>query len=224
MHKFAFFLECLFRLLLGEFFLTGVFHLSSMQFDLLQTADKTLALHSIRELREISSVGDLSAQLALCHRYILGFYGGYDKDQATGYVRNFIQSSISVDVQNIYEGSELTPSMRFVYAVLNEKSMHCTLLCTMYILVYISLCFLVYALVYILLYSLVYTLVYILVYILLQFLVYVLVYVLGYISFLLSCVCLCLPPCLHSFVCSCLHPFVHSCLHSCVHSCTVHTH
>lgn len=85
-------------------------------------ADKTLALHSIRELREISSVGDLSAQLSLCHRYVLGFYGGYGKDQATGYVRNFVQSSISVDVQNIYEGSELTPSMRFVFAVqLNTK-------------------------------------------------------------------------------------------------------
>lgn len=78
------------------------------------TQDRSVELRCLRELREICCQGDVAAQLALCNLYVTGIYGGYSREQASGYVRKFVQSSDVIDVRNIYECSELTPSMRHI--------------------------------------------------------------------------------------------------------------
>jgi len=74
--------------------------------------DRSTELQSVRELRNIAILGDMSARLTLCHLYAAGRYGGCARQQAVSYVRDFVQSSAVLDVRAVYSGIELTRSMR----------------------------------------------------------------------------------------------------------------
>jgi len=77
--------------------------------------DRSTELQSVRELRNIAILGDVSARLTLCRLYAAGKYGGCDRQQAVSYIREFIQSSAVLDVRAVYGGKELTHSMRCVH-------------------------------------------------------------------------------------------------------------
>ena len=76
--------------------------------------DRSTELQSVRELRSIAILGDMSARLTLCRLYAAGKYGGCPRQQAVSYVREFVQSSAVLDVRAVYSGKELTHSMRSV--------------------------------------------------------------------------------------------------------------
>jgi len=81
---------------------------------MIQQVDRSTELQSVRELRNIAILGDMSARLTLCGLYAAGKYGGCDRQQAVSYVREFFQSSTVLDVSAVYSGTELTHSMRLV--------------------------------------------------------------------------------------------------------------
>jgi hypothetical protein len=78
----------------------------------IQTVERTVELQSVRELREIAAAGDLNARLTLCRLYSVGKYGGCPKGEAISYVRDCIRSSKCIDVCRVFDGPQLTESMR----------------------------------------------------------------------------------------------------------------
>ena len=92
-----------------------------------QQSDKAAELHSVRELRDIASLGDLDAQLALCRYYCTSQYstgkgqyasqdpcGQYSRLQAVQSVRSFIQSSTPSNAHLIFTyHPEITNTMRW---------------------------------------------------------------------------------------------------------------
>ena len=85
---------------------------------LFQTIERNVELQSLRELREIAAAGDLSARLTLCRLYAVGKFGGCPRREAASYVRDFVQSSSSVNVCSVFDGPQLTQSMRFEIIIL----------------------------------------------------------------------------------------------------------
>ena len=75
--------------------------------------DRSTELQSVRELREIAILGDATARLTLCRLYAAGMFGGFSRQQAATYVREFVQSSAVLNVRTVYSGTELTHSMRY---------------------------------------------------------------------------------------------------------------
>ncbi|XP_033117921.1 cyclin-F-like [Anneissia japonica] len=72
-------------------------------------------LHSIRKLREIASSRCLDAKLELYSAYCKGFYGGLSSQQVTSTLRQFFQSSIPTNNQNLYRVQKcLNNEMRYI--------------------------------------------------------------------------------------------------------------
>ena len=76
-------------------------------------------MQSLRELREIAAAGDLTARLTLCRFYAVGKYGGCPKREAVNYVREFVRSAKCVDVCGVFNGPQLTESMRYRLVLLS---------------------------------------------------------------------------------------------------------
>ena len=87
-----------------------------------QRVNRTTELQSVRELRNIAVLGDVSAHLTLCRLYAAGKYGGCSRQQAVVYVRQFVQSSSVLDMRAVYSGKELTHSMRSVIIIIAQRS------------------------------------------------------------------------------------------------------
>ena len=72
-------------------------------------------LASIRQLRDITSLGYIDAKLVLCKYYAQGKFGGISQHQAAMFVKDLVQTTSPTNTQDCFLTSrELTPSMRFV--------------------------------------------------------------------------------------------------------------
>ncbi|XP_064644343.1 cyclin-F-like [Lineus longissimus] len=77
--------------------------------------DKAVELQSIRELRDVGSLGEIESQLRLCQAYVRGQFGGISSSQAASFVREFVQSSKPTNIQDIYNWNrDLTNTMRYI--------------------------------------------------------------------------------------------------------------
>ena len=83
--------------------------------------DRSTELQGVRDLRAIAILGDMSARLTVCRLYAAGKFGGCSRQQAVTYVREFVQSSAVLNVHSVYNGKELTHSMRSVAAEVNAN-------------------------------------------------------------------------------------------------------
>ncbi|ESO84228.1 hypothetical protein LOTGIDRAFT_108005 [Lottia gigantea] len=77
--------------------------------------DTASELNSIRELRDISSMGCLDATLTLCDFYSHGKYGGIAQSRAASFMRETFQSSTPTGTHKIFRGSNnLSQAMRYI--------------------------------------------------------------------------------------------------------------
>ncbi|XP_052068580.1 cyclin-F-like isoform X1 [Mytilus californianus] len=77
--------------------------------------DKGTELTSIRELRDLTSLGYLEAKLTLCKYYAHGKYGGISQHQAAMFVKDLVQTTSPTNTQDCFQTSqELTQSMRYI--------------------------------------------------------------------------------------------------------------
>ena len=79
------------------------------------TMERGTELASIRQLRDLTSLGYLDAKLALCKYYARGKYGGISQQQAALFIKDLVQTTTPTNTQDCFLTSkELTPSMRYI--------------------------------------------------------------------------------------------------------------
>ncbi|XP_050393058.2 cyclin-F isoform X1 [Patella vulgata] len=77
--------------------------------------DTATELTSIRELRDVTSMGCLDASLTLCDFYSRGIYGGIHRSQAAAYMKETFQSSVPSGTHKIFKSStNLSQAMRYI--------------------------------------------------------------------------------------------------------------
>ncbi len=84
-----------------------------MFFSLVQVLDKAAELESMRQLRDVASMGCLNARLYLCKYYASGKYGGISHSQVAAFLKDVFQTTLPTGTHKTFQNHrDLTPSMR----------------------------------------------------------------------------------------------------------------